>query len=106
VVDSVTALPSLLDNLTSLPVDPPSPYLGLEGIRVIRHGSISVISLYITPMKKIHPINIHRAGSTAFSITNSNTASLQTILESSTIPKVILDILDIHDSDALFSQYL
>jgi exonuclease 3'-5' domain-containing protein 1 len=75
----------------------------LEGIRVVRHGSISVISLYITPTKKIHPIDIHRPGSTAFSITNSNAASLQTILESSTIPKVILDI---HDSDALFSQYL
>jgi hypothetical protein len=46
-VDSVPALLSLLDDLTSLPVDPPSLYLGLEGIRVVRHGSISIISIYI-----------------------------------------------------------
>ena len=102
-VDSVTALLSLLDNLTSLPVDPPSLYLGLEGIRVVRHGSISIISLYVAPTKKIYLIDIHRLGGTAFSITNSNAASLKTILESSTIPKVIFDIRN--DSDALFSHY-
>jgi len=49
VVDSVPALLSLLDDLTSVPVDPPSLYLSLEGIRVVHHGSISIISIYIAP---------------------------------------------------------
>jgi hypothetical protein len=46
VVNSVTALLSLLNNLTTLPIDPPSLYLDLEGIKLGRHGSISTISLY------------------------------------------------------------
>jgi exonuclease 3'-5' domain-containing protein 1 len=76
---------------------------GLEGIRVVCHGSISIISRYAAFTKKIYSLDIHRPCGTAFSITNSNAASLKTILESSTIPKVILD--NHNDSDALFNQY-
>jgi exonuclease 3'-5' domain-containing protein 1 len=103
VVDSATTLLSLLDNLISLAVDPPSLYLDLEGVKLGSHGSISIISLYIASIKKIYLIDIHRLGKTAFSTTNSNTTSLKTILESPTIPKVIFDIRN--DSDALFSLF-
>lgn len=102
VVDSATTLLSLLDNLISLAVDPPSLYLNLEEVKLGRHCSISIISLYVS-RKKIYLINIHRLGKTAFSTTNSSATSLKTILESPTIPKVIFDIRN--DSDALFSQY-
>jgi exonuclease 3'-5' domain-containing protein 1 len=103
VVDSVTTLLSLLDNLIGLPINPPSLYLDLEGIKLGRHGSISIISLYIAPVKKIYLIDIHRLGMTAFSTTNSSATSLKTILESPSIPKVIFDIRN--DSDALFSHF-
>ena len=103
VVDSTTTLVSLLDNLIGLAADPPSLYLDLEGVKLGRHGSISIISLYIPPIKKIYLIDIHRLGKTAFSITNSSATSLKTILESPTIPKVIFDIRN--DSDALFSHF-
>ena len=103
VVDSATTLVSLLDNLISLAVDPPSLYLDLEGVKLGRHGSISIISVYIAPIKKIYLIDIHRLGKTAFSTTNSSATSLKTILESPTIPKVIFDIRN--DSDALFSLF-
>jgi len=103
VVDSATTLVSLLDNLISLPVNPPSLYFDLEGVKLGRHGSISIVSLYIAPIKKIYLIDIHRLGKTAFSTTNRSATSLKTILESPTIPKVIFDIRN--DSDALFSHF-
>ena len=103
VVDSVTSLIRLLDNFISLPVSPPSLYFDLEGIRLGRQGSISIISLYIAPMKKVYLIDIHRLGNTAFSTTNRSATSLKTVLESPTIPKVIFDIRS--DSDALFSHF-
>jgi exonuclease 3'-5' domain-containing protein 1 len=64
---------------------------------------LSVISLYIPPIKKIYLIDIHRLGRTAFSTTNNSATSLKTILESPTIPKVIFDIRN--NSDALFSHF-
>jgi exonuclease 3'-5' domain-containing protein 1 len=103
VVDSATTLLSLLNNIIGLAVDPPSLYLDLEGVKLGRHGSISIISLYIAPTKKIYLIDIHRLGKTAFSTTNSSATSLKTILESPTIPKVFFDIRN--DSDALFSHF-
>jgi exonuclease 3'-5' domain-containing protein 1 len=103
VVDSATALLSLLDNLVSLAVYPPSLYFDLEGVKLGRHGSISIISLYVAPIKKIYLIDIHVLGETAFSTTNSSSTSLKNILESPTIPKVIFDIRN--DSDALFSHF-
>jgi exonuclease 3'-5' domain-containing protein 1 len=75
----------------------------LEGVKLGRHGSISIISLYVLPRKKIYLIDIHRLGKTAFSTINSSATSLKTILESPTIPKTIFDIRN--DSDALFSHY-
>ena len=103
VVDSAITLVSLLDNLINLAVSPPSLYFDLEGVKLGRHGSISIISLYITPIKTIYLIDIHRLGKTAFSTTNRSATSLKTILESPAIPKVIFDIRN--DSDALFSLF-
>ena len=103
VVDSEATLLSLLDNLTGLAVDPPSLYLDLEGVKLGRHGSISIISLYVAPIKKIYLIDIHDLGKIAFTTTNSSAISLKTILESPTIPKVVFDIRN--DSDALYSLF-
>jgi exonuclease 3'-5' domain-containing protein 1 len=103
VVDSVPTLLSLLDNFTNLPTYPPALYLDLEGIRLGRHGSISIVSLYIVPRNKIYLVDVYRLGETAFSTSNSRSSSLKTVLESQTIPKVVFDIRN--DSDALFSHY-
>lgn len=103
VVDSPNALLCFLDSAQNLPVKPPSLYLDLEGIRLGRHGSISVISLYVIPTAKIYLIDIYTLGGAAFSTTNSNSVSLKTVLESPAIPKVIFDVRN--DSDALFSHF-
>jgi exonuclease 3'-5' domain-containing protein 1 len=102
-VDSTTTLLSLLNNLISLTIDPPLLYLDLEGVKLSRYSSISIISLYIASIKKIYLIDIHRLGKTTFSTTNSSATSLKTILESLTIPKVIFDIRN--NLDALFNYF-
>jgi len=103
VVNSATTLLSLLDNLISLIINSPSLYLDLKEVKLGCHSSISIFSLYILSRKKIYLIDIHCLETTAFSTTNSSATFLKTILESSTIPKVIFDICN--DSDALFSHY-
>ncbi|KAE8450344.1 hypothetical protein EG329_006418 [Mollisiaceae sp. DMI_Dod_QoI] len=102
-IDFERDLLPLLDSIANLTVDPPSLYMDLEGIDLGRHGSMSILSLYIAPTQKTYLIDIHRLGSAAFSITNNSGTTLKTVLESSTIPKVVFDIRN--DSDALFSLF-
>lgn len=102
-VDSTSALLSLLDSLIDLPIDPPSLYLDLEGIKLGRHGSISLIGLHVAPQSKSYGIDVHVLGNETFSTTNSSGISLQNILESKTIPKVFFDIRN--DSDAMYSLF-
>ena len=103
IVDSVSALLSLVDNLTNLPSNPPSLYIDIEGINLGRHGSISILSLYLATTKTTYLVDIHVLGNLAFSTTNREGNSLKAVLESPTIPKVFFDIRN--DSDALFSHY-
>ena len=93
----------LLDSIANLPVNPPSLYIDLKGIDLGRHGSIAILSLHIAPTQKTYLIDIHSLGRAAFSTTNNSGTSLKTILESSTIPKVVFDIRG--DSDALFGLF-
>jgi exonuclease 3'-5' domain-containing protein 1 len=102
-IDLEADLLPLLDSITNLAFNPPSLYIDLEGVDLGRHGSISILSLHIAPTQKTYLIDIHSLGSAAFSTTNSSGASLKTILESSTIPKVVFDVRN--DSDALFSLF-
>lgn len=92
VVDTQLSLRSLLEDVTSLPTNPPSLFLGLEGNNLGRHVSISIISLLVIPKKTAYLIDIHRLGSEAFTLTNNNKVSFKTILESSATPKVFFDV--------------
>jgi exonuclease 3'-5' domain-containing protein 1 len=103
VVSSIQKLLLLLDNLSSLPVDPPSLYFDLEGIRLGRLGSISLVLLYVRPQLMTYIIDVHILGSDAVFTTNCTGNSLKSIVESPKVPKVFFDIH--HDSDALYSQY-
>lgn len=103
VIDSEGSLLPLLDSITSLAVEPPSLYIDLKGMSLGRHGSISILSLYIAPTRETYLIDIYNLKEAAFSITTTSGTSLKTILESPTIPKVVFDIRN--DSDALFSLF-
>jgi hypothetical protein len=70
VLDRVPALLSLLDHLVHLLADPPSLYLDIEGVKVDHHGSISIISIYLAPTKKVY-LDVNVLGNAAFSTANS-----------------------------------
>jgi exonuclease 3'-5' domain-containing protein 1 len=77
--------------------------MDLEGVKLGRRGSISILSLYLATTKKVYLVDIHILGGTAFSTRNGAGDSLKAILEASIIPTVFFDIRN--DSDALFSHY-
>src|ERR1700722_17756539 len=103
VISSPDGLFLLLDTLFGLPVDPPSLYFDLEGIKLGRLGSLSLLLLYVAPQLMTYIVNIHILGAEAFTTINSNGSSLKTVLESPKIPKVFFDIRN--DSDALYNHY-
>ncbi|OGE46844.1 hypothetical protein PENARI_c100G04175 [Penicillium arizonense] len=104
VVDSVSLLQSVIDAaVIGLRTDVPSLFIDLEGIQLGRHGSISIMSLYVPSRKTVYLIDIYRLENEAFSTVNSDKKSLKFILESPVILKVLFDVR--HDSDALFSLY-
>lgn len=102
-IDTPEAMASLLDSLVDLPNQPPSLYIDLEGITLSRHGSISILQLYVLPKLETHLIDIHKLGSAAFTTPSTNGNTLKAILESPTITKVFFDVRN--DSDALFSLF-
>ena len=103
VVDSETALLSMLDGITNLPVKPPSLFIDLVGINLGRNGSVSILSIHSAPEEETYLIDVHCLEQKAFSATNKRGISLKTILQSPTIPKVVFDIRNA--SDALFKHF-
>jgi exonuclease 3'-5' domain-containing protein 1 len=101
VVSSIYELLLLLDSLISLPVDPPSLYFDLKGIRLGWLSLISPVLLYIVPKLITYIIDIHILGGDVFSTINSTGNLLQSILENLKIPKVFFDICN--DLDMLYS---
>jgi exonuclease 3'-5' domain-containing protein 1 len=103
IISTISDLISLLDSLENLPIDPPSLYVDLEGVQLGRHGSVSLVSLHVLPLRRTYIIDVHILGKLAFTTKVSGGRSLKCILESHTIPKVVFDIRN--DSDALYSHF-
>ncbi|MDI1490054.1 MAG: hypothetical protein OHK93_001253 [Ramalina farinacea] len=102
-VDSEPAVVGLIDCLEHLPTQPPSLYLDIEGVRLSRHGSISLIQLFVCPQQHIYLIDVFVLKEAAFSTANGLGTTFRSILESGHVPKVFFDVR--HDSDALFAHF-
>lgn len=102
-VDSLSSLVSLLYDLENQPTSPPSFYLDIEGIRLSRHGSISIIQLFHLPLNRVFLIDIFILQEAAFDTANLCGTTLRSILESPTIPKVFFDVRN--DADALYAHF-
>jgi len=102
-VQTLADVTGLLEELTDLPTEPPSLYIDLEGVNLSRHGTISIIQMFVSPIKRTFLVDIHALKGSAFSAPASNGSTLRSILESPSIPKVFFDVRN--DSDALFSHY-
>lgn len=102
-VDTCIAVAKLIDALINLPTSPPSLYVNLEGVKLSRHGSISILQLLVSPDNRTYLIDVHTLGDKAFSTARAAGHTLKGILESDSIPKVFFDVR--RDSDALFSHF-
>lgn len=103
VVDTPAKIVNLVDALADLPVMPPSLYVDLEGVNLCRHGSISIIQIYVLPNDHTYLVDVHSLGEAAFSTRSHDKRTLREIMESSAVPKVFFDVRN--DSDALYSHF-
>ncbi|KAF1956826.1 domain-containing protein 1 [Byssothecium circinans] len=120
-ISSTEQLSDVLAKLDTSYASPPSLYIDLDGIKLSRNGTISLITLLNHPSDTVYLIDVHELGAATFTTpatsptptpspapsTNINPTTpphtLQSILESPTIPKVFFDVRN--DSDALFAHY-
>lgn len=102
-IDTTAALSNVLDALEGLSTQPPSLYIDLEGEKLSRHGTISILQLYVLPMKRTYLIDIHTLRNESFTTRGSSDRTLKEILESQDIPKVFFDVRN--DSDALYNHF-
>ncbi|MCJ1450337.1 hypothetical protein MMC28_000667 [Mycoblastus sanguinarius] len=103
VIDSEPSIVALLDCLENLPTQPPSLYLDIEGVRLSRHGSISIVQLFVLPTNHVFLIDIFGLQDRAFCTPNHSGTDLRSILESALMPKVFFDVRN--DADALFAHF-
>lgn len=103
-VDSTLSLQELLSSIENLPTSPPCLYVDLEGVRLSRHGTISLLTIFVEPLNKVYLVDIHTMKSAAFTTALSSTGTtLKSILELPTITKVFFDVRN--DSDALYAHF-
>ena len=103
VVDSQSSVALLVDALQNLPINPPSLYLDLEGIKLSRNGTISIMQIFVQPTNKVYLLDILVLGEKAFNTPGQHGTDLRAILQSETIPKAFFDIRN--DADALFAHF-
>lgn len=103
IVDSEPAIRALIDDLENLPTQPPSLYLDLEGVKLSRHGSISIIQLFVLPKDHVFLVDVFLLKGAALCTSNRSGTNLRSIFESALVPKVFFDVRN--DCDALFSHF-
>jgi exonuclease 3'-5' domain-containing protein 1 len=104
VVDSVSLLQSVINAaVTGLRNDFPSIFIDLEGMNLGRHGSISIMSLYVLTKRTVYLIDVYKLGNEAFSTGNGDGKSLKYVLECPATLKVFFDAR--RDLEALSALY-
>ena len=102
-VDTSDTLTHLVDTLASLENGSDSVYMDLEGVRLSRYGTISLIQILVPSCKQAFIVDVHTLGKTAFDTLGSKEKSLRDTLESSGIKKYLFDVRN--DSDALYGLF-
>lgn len=81
IVDTSEAVKSLVETLALAQADSNSIYLDLEGVNLSRHGSISLIQIWIPLHDQPFIVDVHTLGTQAFSTPNTSGETLKTVLE-------------------------
>ncbi|KAK3201145.1 hypothetical protein GRF29_213g1219701 [Pseudopithomyces chartarum] len=102
-VNEQSSVSSLVEVLQTLPENCPYLYVDLEGIRLSRYGSVSIITIYVQPMDSVYLVDVYKLQTSAFTTPAADGTTLKSILESPTIIKVFFDLRN--DSDALYHHF-
>jgi exonuclease 3'-5' domain-containing protein 1 len=102
-VDTSASLEFLADTLTTLEKSSGSIYIDLEGVKLSRFGSISIIQILVPSCEQVFIVDIHTLGMTAFDTPGCEGKSLKDALESASIKKYLFDVRN--DSDALYALF-
>ena len=102
-VDTEPGVLTLIGVLQSLPKNSPYVYVDLEGVRLSRNGSISLITLFVQSQNFVYLIDVHKLQTAAFNTATADGTTLKSVLESSEIIKVFFDLRN--DSDALHHHF-
>jgi exonuclease 3'-5' domain-containing protein 1 len=103
IVDSKDTMVSLIDTVDDLPTIQASLCLDLEGVNLCRHGSISLLAIYVQAKRHVYLVDVYKLQSEAFKIENDKGITLEAILQNQQITKVFFDVRN--DSDALHHHY-
>ncbi|EPS38857.1 hypothetical protein H072_7370 [Dactylellina haptotyla CBS 200.50] len=104
-ISTTSELSTVVDLLSPLPTYPPSLYIDLEGINLSRYGSISILTIYASPLRTTYLIDVHTLQQAAFTTPGrvNPTNTLKSLLEDPTVPVVLFDARN--DNDALVNNY-
>ncbi|KAI7107252.1 hypothetical protein KC340_g10494 [Hortaea werneckii] len=102
-VDTKDKVVPMLQVLTSLESSSNSVFVDMEGVNLSRHGSISLIQIYVPQCKEIFIVDIHTLGAQAFEIPGHKHQTLKSVLEGSEIKKHFFDVRN--DADALYALF-
>ena len=105
IVDTSGSIIAFLDSLESQTHTDPLPYLycDLEGVKLSRHGSVSIFQIYVSSLSCTFLIDIHVLSEKAFLTPNESGMTLKSLLESDSITKVFFDVRN--DADALYAHF-
>lgn len=102
-VETPEALKVLVELLYSLKSSDDALYMDIEGVSLSRHGSISIIQIWVPPVEQAFLVDVFVLGAKAFSTELSNGQNLKHALEDAGIKKYLFDVRN--DADALFGLY-
>jgi len=110
VIDTTKQISDLVDwlHFRHAPPEPmePTMYIDLEGVKLSRNGSLSILTLLVDtgiPTMSIYIIDVHTLGTQAFTTSGIERTNLKDILQNERIPKVFFDVRN--DSDILFAHF-
>lgn len=99
----VDCLDACAGALTAAKKDEPALYIDLEGVRLSRYGSVSILQIYVPYLSLIYLIDVNGLGMKAFSTACRMGRTLKSILEDSSVIKAFFDVRN--DSDALYAHF-
>ena len=98
----LSSLPDLHDFLSSIPQSS-TLYLDLEGTKLSRNGTLSIITILVHPTQAACLIDVQTLGNSAFITAGSNGKTLKVLLEDSRTSKCLWDVRN--DADALWAHH-